>query len=73
VASAVTMSASCYLLTVTSTYLRAVRLLPAHSAYQRALKYGDMGAQKLMECLLARPAASSALTKALKKVRGFEV
>ncbi|WIA42482.1 hypothetical protein OEZ86_008473 [Tetradesmus obliquus] len=38
-------------------------------AYQRALKYGDLGAQQLMECLLARPAASKALTKALRKVR----
>jgi hypothetical protein len=53
--------------------MSCVCVLPAHSAYQRALKYGDMGAQKLMECLLARPAASNALTKALKKVRGFEV
>jgi hypothetical protein len=42
---------------------------PACSAYQRALKFGDLGAQKLMECLLARPAASAALTKALTKVR----
>eukprot|EP00882_Tetradesmus_deserticola_P031021 GHRQ01035057.1.p1 GENE.GHRQ01035057.1~~GHRQ01035057.1.p1 ORF type:complete len:138 (+),score=34.80 GHRQ01035057.1:259-672(+) len=37
--------------------------------YQRALRHGDMTAHKLMECLLARPAASQALTQALKEVR----
>lgn len=38
-------------------------------AYQRALKYGDLSAHKLMDCLLARPHASQALTKALQDVK----
>lgn len=42
---------------------------PCCSCYQKALKFGDLGAQQLMECLLARPRASKALTKALRKVR----
>eukprot|EP00775_Hariotina_reticulata_P001414 gene1414-1756_t len=38
-------------------------------AYQKALKFGDLSAQQLMDCLLSRPKASKALTKALQKVK----
>ena len=33
------------------------------------MKHGDLCAQKLMECLLARPNASKALTEALQNVK----
>jgi hypothetical protein len=33
------------------------------------MKFGDLTAQKLMECLLSRPKAGKALTKALQKVK----
>jgi hypothetical protein len=34
-------------------------------AYQQAVKYGNLTAQKLLSCLLQRPNASQALTRAL--------
>lgn len=40
-----------------------------YSAYQKAFKYGDLSATKLMEALLARPHASRALTDLLQNTK----
>lgn len=40
-----------------------------HSAYQKAYKYGDLSATKLMEALCAKPHASKALTDLLRNTK----
>jgi hypothetical protein len=43
--------------------------VPSCSAYQKACKYGDLSATKLMEALCARPHASKALTDLLHNTK----
>jgi len=46
-----------------------IRLNPSCSAYQKAFKYGDLTATKLMEALCARPNTSKALTDLLHNTK----